>query len=75
MAERNERYDSATGRDLEELEKVYFQKAEPGEPAAPAKAAAKRQTASRPMSRRRSASHASRGGTPKRSAGKTEKKT
>lgn len=75
MAERNERYDSVTGRDLEELEKVYFQQAEPGEPAAPARAAARRQSASRSMSRRRSASHATRGGTPKRSAGKTEKKT
>ena len=60
MSDRNERYDSGTGRTLEELEKVYFQKAEPGSSPEPSKpqAAARRQTASRSTARRRSASNA-----------------
>ena len=69
MSDRNERYDSGTGRTLEELEKVYFQQAEPGsspEPAAP-RAAARRQTASRSTARRRSASNASRAKTTQKS--------
>lgn len=69
MSERNERYDPETGRSLEELEKVYFQKAEPGtspEPSTPS-AAARRQTASRPTARRRSASNASRAKEPAKS--------
>ncbi len=69
MSERNERYAPETGRSLEELEKVYFQKAEPGtspEPSTPS-AAARRQTASRPTARRRSASNASRAKEPAKS--------
>lgn len=69
MSDRNERYDSGTGRTLEELEKVYFQQAEPGsspEPATP-RAAARRQTASRSTARRRSASNASRAKTTQKS--------
>lgn len=69
MSERNERYDSGTGRSLEDLEKVYFQKAEPGTSPAPSNppAAARRQTASRSTARRRSASNASRAKAPEKS--------
>lgn len=69
MSDRNERYDPETGRSLEELEKVYFQKAEPGTSPAPStpSAAARRQTASRPTARRRSASNASRAKEPAKS--------
>lgn len=60
MPDRNQRYDAGTERSLEELEKVYFQQAEPGSAPEPTmKAAAKRQTASRSTARRRSASNAS----------------
>lgn len=60
MSDRNERYDAGTERSLEELEKVYFQQAEPASSPEPSmKAAAKRQTASRSTARRRSASNAS----------------
>ena len=67
MSDRNERYDSGTGRTLEELEKVYFQKAETGSAPEPSPAAARRQTASRSTARRRSASNASARRTPQKS--------
>ena len=69
MADKNERYDQETVRSLEELEKVYFQQAEPDTSAEPpAPSAAKRQKASRMPSRRRSASNASRAGKQKSAA-------
>lgn len=60
MADRNERYDSGTVRDLEELEKIYFQQAEPGTVSEPDPRAARRQSGTRSTGRRRSASNASR---------------
>ncbi|MBR1704480.1 MAG: endolytic transglycosylase MltG [Clostridia bacterium] len=60
MADRNERYDAGTVRDLEELEKIYFQQVEPGSGDEAQPRAARRQSAGRSTGRRRSASNASR---------------
>ena len=51
MSDRNERYDSGTGRTLEELEKVYFQKAEPGSSPEPPPQAARANTIASPSMR------------------------
>ncbi|MBO4383459.1 MAG: hypothetical protein J5847_05135, partial [Clostridia bacterium] len=78
MADRNERYDPDLSKDIETLEKLYFQETEPGEPEPTMKPAAKRQTGSRSTPRRKSASNASRARQTKttekkESSGKTRK--
>lgn len=74
MADRNERYDSDALRDLEELEKVYFQQADAETPEPEAAPARRRQPAGRSTGRRRSASNASRAAKARNSKPKPPKK-
>ena len=60
MAERNERYETDLSADIDKLEKLYFQEAEPGTPAESKKTGARRQSVSHSAPRRKSASNASR---------------
>lgn len=60
MADRNERYETDLSADIDKLEKLYFQEAEPGTPAESKKTGARRQSVSHSAPRRKSASNASR---------------